>query len=187
MAIVEVEISISVDGFVSGPNTDRFPGLGEGGDVLHAWLAEPEGQKIVAEVFGAAGSVLTSRAVYDGVAGWGDDPPYRMPVFVLTHRPHEMVVKGETTFTFVADGIEAAIAQAAAAAGAKKVHILGGASVIQQALNAGLVDQIHLHVAPILLAAGTPLFANLRRQIRLEPLDMVETSAARHLRYRVVK
>jgi dihydrofolate reductase len=106
--------------------------------------------------------------------------------FVLTHRPHEGVVKGETTFTFVTEGIESAIAQARAAAGDKKVPIMGGASVIQQALKAGLVDSLHLHVAPIILGAGTRLFDNLTDPIELERTEVVESEFATHLRFRVV-
>ncbi len=110
-----------------------------------------------------------------------------MPVFVVTHRPHEAVVKGQTTFTFASDGITPAIAQAAATAGEKKVHIMGGASIIQQALNAGLVDQLCLHVAPVLLGDGTQLFAHLDRPIQLEQMEAIATRHAHHLRYRVVK
>jgi dihydrofolate reductase len=187
MAIVEADISISVDGFVNGPNTDQYPGLGEGGEILHAWLGEPDAQKIITDTFASSGAVLTSRAIYEGTGGWGDEPPYRMPVFVLTHRPHKVVVRGETTFTFASDGITAAVAQAAATAGDKKVHIMGGASVIQQALNAGLVDQLRLHVAPVLLGDGTPLFAHLDGPIRLEHMEAAATRFAHHLRYRVVK
>jgi dihydrofolate reductase len=187
MAIVEADISISVDGFVAGPNTDQYPGLGQGGEILHAWLGEPDGEKIIGDTFASWGAVLTSRAIYDGTGGWGEEPPFRMPVFVVTHRPHEVVVKGQTTFTFASDGIARAIAQAAATAGDKKVHVMGGASIIQQALNAGLVDQLHLHVTPVLLGDGTPLFAHLDGPIRLEPMEAVTTPHAHHLRYRVVK
>ena len=187
MAIVEADISISVDGFVTGPNTGQYPGLGQGGEILHAWLGEPDGKKIIGETFASSGAVLTSRAIYDGTGGWGEEPPFRMPVFVVTHRPHEVVVKGETTFAFASDGITRAIAQAAATAGDKKVHVMGGASIIQQALNAGLVDQLHLHVAPVLLGDGTQLFAHLDGPIRLEQTETVTTRYAHHLRYRVVK
>jgi dihydrofolate reductase len=103
---------------------------------------------------------------------------------VLTHRPHDVVVREETTFTFVTEGIESAIAQARAAAGDKKVHIMGGASVIQQALKAGLVDSLHLHVAPIILGAGTRLFDNLTQPIELERTELVESQFATHLRFR---
>ena len=187
MAIVEADISISVDGFVAGPNTGQYPGLGQGGEILHAWLGEPDGEKIIGDTFASSGAVLTSRAIYDGTGGWGEQPPFRMPVFVVTHRPHEPVTRGETTFTFASDGITRAIAHAAATAGDKKVHIMGGASIIQQALNAGLVDQLRLHVAPVLLGDGTPLFAHLDRPIQLEHIDAATTRYAHHLRYRIVK
>src|SRR6185312_7006392 len=115
-----------------------------------------------------SGAVITSRKVYDGTDGWGEDGFYQMPVFVLTHRPHDVVVKGRTIFTFVTDGIEHTVALAQAAAGKKKVHIMGGASVIQQALQAGLVNTVHLHVAPIVLGAGIGLLDNLTDQIELD-------------------
>ena len=186
MAIVEADISISVDGFVTGPNTGQYPGLGQGGEILHAWLGEPDGEKIIRDTFASSGAVLTSRAIFDGTGGWGQEPPFRMPVFVVTHRPHEAEIRGQTTFTFVTEGITSALAQAAATAGDKKVHVMGGASIIQQALNAELVDQLHLHVAPVLLGDGTPLFAHLDGPIRLEQMEAIETRFAHHLRYRVV-
>src|SRR6266568_1249370 len=99
MAIVEVNISMSVDGFVTGPNINEHPGLGEGGEILHGWSTEGDPEKVLHEnLFGPA-AVITSRKVFDGTGGWGEDGLYRMPVFVLTHRPHEVIVKGETTFT----------------------------------------------------------------------------------------
>src|SRR6266496_4717814 len=126
MGPVEVEISMSVDGFITGPN-EEGAGLGEEGEILHAWFRQdPDGPRLLDDaLFATSGAVITSRKIYDGTEGWGDDGFYRMPVFVLTHRPHDVVVKGETTFTFVTDGIESAIAQARAAAGDKKVHVMG--------------------------------------------------------------
>jgi dihydrofolate reductase len=189
MGAVEVDISMSVDGFVSGPNTDQYPGLGQGGEILHAWFEQdPDGRRLLDDaLFATSGAVLTSRKIYDGVGGWGEDGLYRMPVFVLTHRAHDVVVKGETTFTFVTDGIESAVAQARAAAGGKKVHVMGGASVVQQALNAGLVDSLHLHVAPVVLGAGTRLFDNLTNPVKLERSEVVESQFATHLKFRVLK
>ncbi len=196
MGQVEVEISMSVDGFITGPN-EEGAGLGEGGEILHAWFREDsDGPRLLDDArFATSGAVITSRKIYDGTEGWGDDGTegwgddgfYRMPVFVLTHRPHDVVVKGETTFTFVTDGIESAIAQARAAAGDKKVHVMGGASVIQQALQAGLVDSLHLHVAPVVLGAGTRLFDNLTDPIELERTEVVESQFGTHLRFRVRK
>jgi dihydrofolate reductase len=187
MGQVEVDISMSVDGFITGPNEDGV-GLGDGGDILHAWFRQdPDGPRLLDDaLFATSGAVITSRKVYDGTGGWGDDGFYRMPVFVLTHRAHDMVVKGETTFTFVTEGIESAIAQARDAAGDKKVHVMGGASVVQQALKAGLVDSLHLHMAPIVLGTGTRLFDNLIDPIELERTEIVESQFATHLRFRVV-
>ncbi len=108
MAIVEVNISMSVDGFVTGPNINEHPGLGEGGEILHGWSTEGDPEKVLHEnLFGPPAAVITSRKVFDGTGGWGEDGLYRMPVFVLTHRPHEVIVKGETTFTFVSGGMQA--------------------------------------------------------------------------------
>src|SRR5690348_13682588 len=125
MGVVEVDISMSVDGFITGPN-ERYAGLGEGGDVLHGWVwRDPDGPRLLdAALFATAGAVITSRKVYEGTDGWGEDGFYQMPVFVLTHRPHEVVVKGRTVFTFVTNGIEQAVALARAAAGEKNVHIM---------------------------------------------------------------
>ncbi len=194
MGVVEVDISMSVDGFITGPNINEYPGLGQGGEILHAWFQQdPDGPHLLDDaLFATSGAVVTSRKVYDGTGGWGEDGFYQMPVFVLTHRPHDVVVKGGTTFTFVTDGIGSAIARARAAAGDKKVHVMGGASVIQasviqQALKARLVDSLHLHVAPILLGAGTRLFDNLTESIALERTEVVESQRATHLRFRVMK
>ena len=188
MAKVQANISISLDGFVTGPNLEQYPGLGEGGDILHAWLGEHNAMDFaMGEERQIAGSIITSRKVYEETGGWGDDGFYRMPVFVVTHRSHDVVVKGETTFTFVTEGIERAVEQASASAGDKLVHIMGGASIIQQALAAGLVDELFLHVAPVILSGGTPLFENLGRPIQLERTEVIESRHATHLRYRVLK
>jgi dihydrofolate reductase len=188
VAIVEVNISMSVDGFVTGPNINEYPGLGEGGEILHAWLAEDDEEKILREnLFGPAGAVITSRKVFDGTGGWGDDGFYRMPVFVITHRPHDVIVKGETTFTFVTEGIREAVTLARAAAGDKKVHIMGGASVVQQVLGAGLADELLLHVAPVILGDGTSLFQHIGGPIQLENMEAVRSRHATHLRFRVLK
>jgi dihydrofolate reductase len=188
MASVEINISMSVDGFVTGPNLDEHPGLGENGEILHAWVEEGDRQEILHRyLFGPAGAVVTSRKVYDMTGGWGEDGFYRMPVFVVTHHPHEEIVKGDTTFTFVNGGIERAVALAARAAGEKKVHVMGGASIVQQILNAGLADELLLHVAPILLGAGTPLFEHVGGPIRLERLEVMESRFATHMGFRVVR
>ncbi|GAA3792290.1 dihydrofolate reductase family protein [Sphaerisporangium flaviroseum] len=183
MAIVEVDISMSVDGYITGPDLDEWPGLGKGGDSLHGWLQHDEGRRLSAATFAASGAVVTSRSVYELTDGWGDDGFYRMPVFVVTHRPHEEVRKGDTTFTFVTGGVGAAIEAAVAAAGDKRVHVMGGASIVQQALRTGLVDRLRLHIAPLLLGSGTVLFDGSGPE--LEHLDTVDTPEATHVTYRV--
>jgi dihydrofolate reductase len=189
MALVEANISMSLDGFVTGPNLDRYPGLGEGGDALHAWTGESRSMDFaMGEERQIAGSIVTSRKVYDETQGWAAEGGFfRLPVFVVTHRPHDAVVKGDTTFTFVTEGIEHAIEQARVAAGSKRVHIMGGASIIQQALAAGVVDELFLHVAPVILGSGTPLFAHVGGLIQLERAEVVESLHSTHLRYRVLK
>jgi dihydrofolate reductase len=189
MAKVEANISMSLDGFVTGPNLDRYPGMGEGGDVLHAWIEESRSMDFAfGEERQIAGSIITSRKVYDETGGWeAEDGFFRLPVFVVTHRPHDVVAKGETTFTFVTEGIAHAIGRASEAAGEKLVHIMGGASIIQQALAAGLVDELYLHVAPVILNSGTRLFEHLGGPIQLERAEVIESRHATHLRYRIVK
>jgi dihydrofolate reductase len=187
MGMVEVSISMSLDGFITGPD-EHAAGLGRGGEPLHHWFTkDPEGPQLLDDaLFATSGAVVTSRKVYDGMDGWGAGGFYRMPVFVLTHYPHDPVSRGETTFTFVTDGIESAIAKARAVSGDKNVHIMGGATVIQQAFQAHLVDSMHLHVAPIVLGAGTRLFDKINEPINLEQPEIVESRSATHLRYRVV-
>ena len=188
MAKVQGNISMSLDGFVTGPNLEQFPGLGEAGEALHAWTGEERAMDFAfGEERQIAGAVITGRKVYDETNGWDSEEGFfRLPVFVVTHRPQEVVAKGETTFTFV-EGIEAAVEQAAGVAGDKLVHIMGGASIIQQALAAGLVDELYLHVAPVILNGGTRLFEHLDGSIQLERLEVIESHHATHLRYRVLK
>ncbi|MEO3808479.1 dihydrofolate reductase family protein [Sphaerisporangium sp. B11E5] len=183
MTTVEVDISMSVDGYVTGPDLDEWPGLGRGGGRLHAWLEHEEGRRLSQATFATSGAVVTSRSVYEATGGWGDDGFYRMPVFVVTHRPHEEVRKGDTTFTFVTGGVAAAIEAAKAAAGTRRVHVMGGASIVQQSLRTGLVDHLRLHIAPLLLGSGTALFDGPGPE--LDHLDTVDTPEATHVTYRV--
>jgi dihydrofolate reductase len=193
MAIVEADISMSVDGFVTGPDLTTWPGYGKGGERLHAWLRHDEGLRLSEATFAASGALVTSRTVYEDTGGWGEhgefwtEPAYagfyRMPIIVVTHRPHQVVHRGGTTFTFVTGGVATAITTAAAAAGDKRVHIMGGASIIQQALRTGLVDRLRLHVAPLLLGSGTALFDGAGAE--LERLETVDTPDATHVTYRV--
>ncbi len=212
---VFVDISMSLDGFVAGPNQTLDEPLGEGGERLHEWVVGLESWRerhgraggetnvdsdVVEESLAATGAVVMGRRMFSGGAGpweddpnadgwWGDEPPFRVPVFVLTHHARETVAKqGGTSFTFVTDGIESALAQARAAAGEKSVLVAGGANTIQQSLAAGLVDDIQIHVAPVLLGAGVRLFENMDTQhINLEGTRVIASPAVTHLRYRVAK
>jgi dihydrofolate reductase len=154
--------------------------------------------EIVEEGVAATGAVVMGRRMFSGGSGpweddpvadgwWGDEPPFRVPVFILTHHPREPVTKeGGTTFTFVTDGIGAALEQARAAAGDRNVHIAGGASVVQQYLRAGELDELQIHVSPILLGSGTRLFDDLGPALPgLEITRVIDSPAVTHLRYRV--
>ena len=176
---------MSLDGYVAGLNATLEQPLGEGGDQLHEWLfglkafRERHGMdggednadsRLVADYVERIGAYVMGRRMFSGGQGrwendpnaggwWGDDPPFHVPVFVLTHHPRETVVKeGGTTFTFVTDEIGSAVEQARAAAGEKDVGIAGGANVVQQCLTAGLLDELVIHVSPVLLGSGVRLF-----------------------------
>jgi dihydrofolate reductase len=154
--------------------------------------------EVVAESLDAMGAIIMGRRMFSGGEGpwaddpnargwWGDDTPFDVPVFVLTHHPRETVVEQDgTTYTFVADGIDSALAQARAAAGDKDVQVSGGADVIQQYLRAGLIDEFQLHVVPLFLRDGVRLFDNAG-ETEVEAVKVVESAAVTHLRYRVVK
>jgi dihydrofolate reductase len=156
--------------------------------------------EVLEESVNAQGAVIMGRRMFSGGAGpweddpnsdgwWGDDPPFHVPVFVLTHHARETVTKqGGTSFTFVTDGIEAALEEARSAAGDKDVALVGGASVAQQYLKAGLLDELQIHVAPLLLGGGVRLFDELGTEpAQLEVTRVIESPAVTHLRYRVVK
>jgi dihydrofolate reductase len=212
MAKLRFEISISVDGFVAGPNQSKEHPLGEGGEQLHEWVIklaawrEPHGReggevnassKVFEESLDNVGAVVMGRNMFGGGPGpwgedpwdgwWGDEPPFHRPVFVLTHHEREPLAKqGGTSFTFVTDGIESALDQAKEAAGGKDVTLGGGASAAQQYLAAGLIDEMQLNVVPILLGAGTRLFEGISdADVKLEPVRVVETPDVTHLKYRV--
>jgi dihydrofolate reductase len=209
-----IDISTSLDGFVAGPNQTLDEPLGRGGEQLHEWVfglkawREPHGldggetgpaSELVEKSLARTGATIMGRRMFSGGEGpweddpnpdawWGDNPPFHHPVFVLTHHAREPQMKeGGTTFTFVTDGTESALAQAKEAAGDKDVAIGGGASVAQQYLRAGLVDDLRLHVAPLLLGDGVRLFENHLGpdQVKLECIGVVEDPAATHITYRV--
>lgn len=202
MGKVFVDITTSLDGFVAGPNDGPENGLGDGGERLHEWVyglaswREPHGleggetgrdSELLAEAFSRTGAFILGRRMFDNAKGWGDEPPFHAPVFVLTHERRAPLAKKGTTFTFVDDGIESALVQAREAAGEKDVSIAGGASTIQQFLRPGLLDEIQIHVAPLLLGGGIRLFDELATdQIELEKTRVVDSPAVTHLRYRIV-
>jgi dihydrofolate reductase len=202
MGKVVLDITMSLDGFVAGPNDGPELGLGEGGERLHEWVfrlaawREPHGleggevnssSEVLDESLRSAGAVVLGKRMFDNAHGWGDEPPFRKPVFVLTHTAREPLAKeGGTTFTFVTDGIESALEQAKAAAGDKNVTVAGGANTAQQFLKAGLLDELQLHVAPLLLGGGIRLFEDVGgEEIELEATRVIDSPGVTHLRFRV--
>jgi dihydrofolate reductase len=205
------QISVSLDGFVAGPNPSVEDPLGEGGEALHQWALKlaawrkPHGREggetnassaIMEEGLVNVGATIMGRNMFGGGPGpwredpwggwWGEDPPFHHPVFVLTHHERERLEKeGGNSFTFVTDGIESALEQAKEVAEGKDVSLGGGAEVAQQHLAAGLVDEMVLNVVPVLLGDGTRLFENLgNAEIGLEQVQVVEAPGVAHLRYR---
>jgi len=199
MAKVIAGITMSLDGYITGPNDRVGAGLGEGGERLHHWVFggpwtydSPRGSPLGAdkdyldEVFAAGGAWIVGRTMHDVVDGWGDDPGFGVPVFVVTHRARETVVKGDTTFEFVTGGIADALERAQAAAAGRNVIVMGGADLLRQYLAAGLVDEFTLTIAPVLLGAGKRLFEGISRtDITFEPTAVIESPFATHLWFRV--
>ena len=214
MSKLRCHISISADGFVAGPNQSQKNPLGVGGERLHdwafslaAWRKSHDGQggqvnestRIMEETLENVGAGVMGRNMFGPVRGpwddsdwqgwWGDTPPYHCPVFVLTHHKHDPIeLQGGTTFHFVTDGIERALERAKESAHGQDVRLWGGAQVIQQYLAAGLLDELELHIAPVLLGAGARLFDNLEgAEIELEQVRAVNAPGVTHLKYRVAR
>jgi dihydrofolate reductase len=190
MTQVYFHISMSLDGFVTGPNEGVGNGMGDGGERLHDWKFDAKTEadaEVDDEVYARTGAILIGKRMFDmGFEPWGDPPPFERPVFVITHEQRDpMPMKGGTTYNFVTAGIEAGLEQAKAAAGEKDVGIWGGANIIREYLNAGLLDEIQIQVIPILLGGGVRLFDELGRQIELEKTSVIDTPEATHIRYRV--
>jgi dihydrofolate reductase len=191
-------LSISLDGFVAGPDQSLDQPLGVGGLALHRWhLDDPDHEADVAaqaDLMKQRGAYVMGRNMFGPVRGpwdqewrgwWGDEPPYHAPVFVLTHHPHEPIeMAGGTTFHFVTAGFEAALSAARSAAGDLDVAIAGGASTVRQALVAGAVDEMMLDIAPILLGSGERLLDGVPDP-GLEPVEVLGSPRATHVRYRV--
>jgi dihydrofolate reductase len=203
MSGVFAQITMSLDGFVAGPGDSVTNPLGDGGESLHEWIVataawqrrhggeggeENEESKLVDKDLGRAGAVIMGRRMFDhGEKPWGPEPPFGMPVFVVTHREREPLVKGKTTFTFVTGGIEPALEAAREAASGREVEIAGGGQVIGQYLAAGLLDDLLVHVAPLFLGGGPRLFdAPGLASVELEPVEVLHAPRASHIRYRRV-
>ncbi|MFL5738487.1 MAG: dihydrofolate reductase family protein [Actinomycetota bacterium] len=213
MGIVRFHVAVSVDGYLAGPDQSMENPLGVGGENLHTWLIELTSWRemqgldggvvnastpVVEEAQANVGAYVMGRNMFGGGPGpwggdpawkgwWGDDPPYHTPVFVLTHHARDpLTMQGGTTFRFVTEGSDAALALARDAAGERDIAIAGGASVIQQYLAAGAVDEFELNVAPVILGAGERLLENVG-DLRLEQLRAIEAPGVTHLNYRVVR
>jgi len=215
MARLTFDITMSLDGYVAGPNMTPDQGLGEGGEHLHEWaIASAAWRKahgrtggqddvdseVIEESLRNVGAHIMGRRMFGGEGDWdnkawgdqpwegwwGAEPPFHKPVFVLTHHERDPLTLSDTTFTFVTDGIHSALQQARAVSGDKDVFIGGGADVINQYLAAGLLDELELHVAPILLGGGARLFAGVSPDVKLEPIRVIEAPGVTHLKYRVL-
>jgi dihydrofolate reductase len=196
MTNVTCDIAMSMDGFVAGPNQSLADPIGEGGDRLHRWMfEEPDANAAAIDAITSAGAYIMGRNMFGPGRGgwdeewkgwWGDEPPYHAPVFVLTHHPRApLPMQGGTTFYFVTDGVESALALAREAADDRTVSVAGGAATVNQYLAAGLIDELRLHVAPVLLGAGERLFEGVGDP-NLELLDTSGTELVAHLTYRIV-
>jgi dihydrofolate reductase len=209
MSRVTCQISVSVDGFVAGPRQSIENPIGEGGMLLHDWVFETQSWRaqhgleggerspdaeVIEEVSQGIGAYIMGRRMFGGGSGpwddgwtgwWGEEPPFRVPVFVLSHHPRDALpMQGGTSFTFVTGGIESALEQAREAAGADDVAIAGGASTVQQYLAAGLLDELYLHIVPLLLGAGERLLANVGN-LNMEPAQVITSPNVTHVRYRI--
>jgi dihydrofolate reductase len=211
MTFVTCQISVSLDGFVAGPDQSVEEPLGRGGERLHEWAVVTESWRrmhgleggergadsdVIDGLTQGVGAYIMGRKMFGGGEGpwdeswtgwWGEDPPYHVPVFVLTHHEREpLAMKGGTTFTFVTGGIDSALEQARTAAGDGDVAIAGGASVVRQCIAAEQLDELYLHIAPLILGAGERLLEDVGDPT-LEPVEVVASPAVTHVRYRITR
>lgn len=199
MSTVVADISMSLDGFVTGPEPDAELGLGRGGEAIQQWVfashASPRDRAFLESADESTGAVVMGRRTFDfvdGPGGWNHEVSYSYdhptpslpPIFVVTHEAPASP-RHRDGFTFVTDGLETAIARAKEGADAREAVIMGGASVIGQAVTAGLVDQIRIHLAPVLMGSGTRLFEVVDEQVQLVQDDVVVTPNATHLTYAI--
>jgi dihydrofolate reductase len=196
MGKVLAGITMSVDGYIAGPDDGPGKGLGEGGERLHYWVfggpwtydAEPRGEATgedavwLAEALSRIGAVVGGRWTYEAARHWGDENPWGLPVFIVTHRPEEEPEGG--AFTFVS-GVKTAVEQAMSAAAEKDVHIMGGAEIIRQALEAGIVDELTIIIAPVVLGGGKRLFEGFSNSLDLAHLGVRQSPFATFIDYRV--
>jgi dihydrofolate reductase len=196
MARVIAGITTSVDGYIAGPDDGPGKGLGEGGERLHYWVfggpwtyaAEPRGEPSgedaawLAEVSSRVGAVVGGRWTYEAARHWGGKNPWGLPFFIVTHRPQEQPEGG--AFTFVS-GVEAAVERAREAADGKDVHVMGGADIIRQALAAGIIDELSIIIAPVVLGGGKRLFEGFSQSLDLEHRGVRQSRFATFIDYRV--
>jgi dihydrofolate reductase len=189
MGLVVLDMSMSLDGFVAGPNVGVDQPMGDGGERLHDWMwagrTDREAAEFEQELLRPSGAFVLGRRTFDlGEEPWGDDT-FHVPCFVLTHEPRAPIKKGSATFTFVTGGADRALEQAQAAAGDRRVTVMGGAGAAQQFIKAGLLDEIQLHLVPALLGDGVRLFdQHGTGQVELEPIEVTKAPGVTHLRFR---
>jgi dihydrofolate reductase len=189
MQVVTSSISVSIDGFLSGPR-HHDEGLHRVQDWVHRIFGggEADGAEtaLLESLYANVGAYVMGRTMFDvGERPWGDEPPFGTPVFVVTHRPRVSIYRGATTFEFgTRGGVAEAVARAREAAGRKDVHIAGGGKIVSQALACGLIDELHLHIAPVLLGTGMRLFDCLPRPVEFEIAALIASPHATHICYR---
>ena len=197
MTKVAAGITTSLDGYITGPNDGPGRGLGEGGERLHYWVfggpwsydedarGEPTGpdKELLDHAFGRVGAVVGGRNTYEAAEAWGGKNPFGVPFFIVTHRPNDAPT--DAGFIFV-NGLDEAIALAREAAGSKEVFIMGGADVIRQALRAGVVEELSISIAPVVLGGGKRLFDDFEETVSLEHLRLLQSPFATHITYRVL-
>jgi len=191
MGKVLLEMSLSLDGYIAGPGVSPGSPMGRGGERLHEWMftgkSAAESQSFETDHFSGVGALIMGRRMADvGIGPWGDEPTFHAPCFVVTHRPAETIIKrGGTSYMFVTEGIQVALQKAQQAAQAKDVLVNGGGDIGSQCLNSGVVDEIRLHLVPVVLGAGTRLFDGVRSDVRLVPSTATSSPRATHLIYAV--
>lgn len=190
MSALFAQVTVSLDGFTTGSNDGADHPLGEGGLRLHRWILDPEktaaDAQVSAEMMADAGAFVIGRRMAEiGLPLWGPDGAFGKPCFIVTHRPAPPLVRGPTTFSYVTGGVESAVAAARAAAGDRKVCVAGGADVIRQALALGLLEELRLSIAPVLLGSGRSLWQGLGLPGSLTPTRVIASPFATHITYRL--